>query len=436
MKRIGLLLAILLVSALALAQEPPDSSGFVPIIKQARRDRVAVPNFRGDPGPAGLLTQSLREGFNMLGLCELVDPASYPDLALPGAANDFSAYKMLRADYVVTGDVIRLDPTHYQVEIRCQSLGQDKMVLGKRYTGGPELVNRMALKFLDEFLNWLTGRPGALDSRIAYVSTPARTRGSQLHIMDSDGRHDLILNPARSLYFSPDWSPDGRYLIYTNYRAHNPDIYMADLEQSKEIKFFAAEGLNASPRWSPDGRSIAFAKENSGETDLYLLGVADKQLRQITSSRGNEISPTWSPDGHYLAFVSDRGGAPQIYLLDLSRGSEGPNNPAVRLTEGARSENPAWSPDGRFIAYSGMTGGQYDLFLIDMGGNRGARRLTATPANEEKPSWSADSRFLAYASNAAGTYDIYVTSIYGGTPRKLTSNAAKNIMPAWSPKQK
>lgn len=437
MKRIALLISVLTISALAFAQEPPpDQSGFVPIHGKIRRERVAVPAFRGDGHAAQLLTQSLREGFAMIGLFELVDPASYPDLSLPGAANDFSVFKVLGADYVVTGEAVRLDASRYQVEIRCQSLRQDKMVLGKRYSGGSDLLNRMALKYLDEFLNWLTGRAGGLDARIAYISTPAGTRGSTVRVMDTDGRHDSQLTTARSLYLSPAWSPDGRFLAYTGYRARNPDIYLADISQGKEVKFFASEGTNASPQFSPDGRSMAFSREENGNMDLFVITVPGKEVRRLTSSRGDEISPAWSPDGHYLAFVSNRGGSPHVYMIDLTRGAEGPGNPAVRLTEGSRAEYPAWSPDGRFIAYSGMVGGQYDIFLIDMGGSRGARRLTATPANEERPTWSADSRFLAYASNPGGNYDIYITSIYGGTPRRITTSAANDRMPAWSPKQK
>jgi len=436
--KMAVLLALIIFVPEAWGQ---DEYEFIPIIKKSTRTRVAVPDFHparqlpaNDPA-SPKLTRALRDTVDMTGLLELIPPDSYPGAGLPGEKENLAAWKLINADLLIRGDVARVGEKRYQVEFRCYDLKQDRMVLGKRYTGGSELFNRMVLKYMDELLYWLTGRKSALDSRIAYVSD--QTGRNEIRMMDTDGGNSQAVTGNKTLNLSPAWSPDGRYLLYVGYRDRNPDLYIRDVESTKDTKFYSASGLNIAGEFSPDGRWIAFCREDrDANVDVYVISREGRDLRRITTSAAIDVSPTWSPDGKLMAFVSDRVGTPQIYLLDLTRGAEGPNNPAVRLTyEGSYNSSPAWSPDGRYIAYTGRVGGQFDLFLIEMGGQgRPVKRLTATVANEEDPAWSPDGRFLAYDSTESGNYDIYIRSIYGGTPRRITSLAAKERMPAWSPK--
>jgi len=440
----GLLPALVIILMTALIAQPAaadDNYEFIVITKARQKIRVAVPTFRTPSGSdqigeeAAAITESMRETVRMTGLFELIPPDSYPDPIVPGGEENFSAWSLIRTDLLIRGDMAPLGSGRYQVELRLYDVKQKKMVLGKRYTGARDMLSRMSLRFMDEILGWLTPKKGALDARIAYVTD--RSRRDEIHVMDTDGSHDQAITTNRTMNLSPAWSRDGRYLVYTGYRARNPDLYIADLVENRTWRFFAREGLNNAAEFSPDGRMVAFNREAAdGNIDIYLMELGSKKLRRITTAWSVEVSPTWSPDGRYLAFVSDRTGSPQVYILDLSRGPETSNNPAVRITQdGSYNTSPAWSPDGRWIAYTGRVGGQFDLFLIDMGKEgKNVRRLTATIANEEDPTWSPDSRFLVYASNKYGNYDIFLMSIYGGSPKRLTTSPAKDRMPAWSPR--
>jgi TolB protein len=418
--------------------------GFIPIEIKSRTIRVAVPDFRpnGDISSGDVaiknLTGFMREMVLISGMFELVPPEAYPTPVIDSKKENYSAWKLINTDYLIRGDVARLTGGRYQVEFRCFSVSQGKMVLGKRYTGESELFNRMTMKFMDELLNWLSPSKGmgALDSKIAYASDV--TGRNEIRIMDTDGSHNEPLTTNRTLNLSPAWSPDGRYLVYTGYKNRNPDLYIWDKIKGKEMRFFSQAGLNQSAEFSPDGRNIAFSREGKdGNIDIYIIGTNGKNLRRVTNSRANEVSPSWSPDGNFVAFLSDRTGTPQVYMLNINKGPEKSGNSSIRLSrEGSYNSSPAWSPDGRWIAYTGRMGGQFDLFLIDMKANGSpVRRLTATVCNEENPSWSPDSRFLVYDSNKYGNYDIYIMSIYGGTPKRITRGPAKERMPAWSPRE-
>lgn len=416
-----------------------DDYEFIVIRKKGQKQRVAVPEFRtlselpkGDTS-VGELTRLMREGLEMTGLFEVVSPDSYPSSLLPGGREDMSAWRLIGVDILIRGDIAYIGKNKYQVEIRCFDVISKKMTLGKRYSGSAGLFNRMVMRYLDELLGWLTGRAGFLASRIAYVSDI--TGRNEIRVMDTDGSHNEAVTNNRTLNLSPTWSPDGRYILYTGYRARNPDLYLTDIDKNKEWRIFGKRGLNIAGEFRHDNKMIAFTREGEdGNIDIYMIGTDGRNLKRLTHAYAIEVSPTWSPDGKLLAFVSDRTGSPQIYILDLSQGAESQRNPAVRLSqEGRYNTSPAWSPDGQYIAYAGKVGGQFDLFLIRMyRSERPVERLTATKANEENPAWSPDSRFLVYDSNKAGNYDIQMMSIYGGTPRRLTKGAAKDSMPVWS----
>ena len=223
--KMAAVLALLFLVPAARGQEDYE---FIPIVKKSTPTRVAAPDFRGapqlpghDPAPA-MLTRALRDTVAMTGLFDLVPPASYPEPGLPGAKENLAAWKLINADLLVRGDVAMIGLKRYQVELRCYDLKQDRMVLGKRYTGGPEMFNRMVLKYMDELIQWLTGKRSALDSRVAYVSD--QTGRNELRIMDTDGANSQAITSNRTLNLSPAWSPDGRYLLYVGYRDRNPDL--------------------------------------------------------------------------------------------------------------------------------------------------------------------------------------------------------------------
>ena len=61
--------------------------------------------------------------------------------------------------------------------------------------------------------------------------------------------------------------------------------------------------------------------------------------------------------------------------------------------------------------------------------------LTSYPGVERHPAVSPDGKHVAFSWNGENqdNFDIYVKPIGSGTPRRLTTNAAEEVIPAWSP---
>jgi len=85
-------------------------------------------------------------------------------------------------------------------------------------------------------------------------------------------------------------------------------------------------------------------------------------------------------------------------------------------------ESPLWmrrsalSPDGTTIAfcYKG------DIFTVPAGGGR-ALQITSHAAYDTEPVWSPDSKRIAFSSDRMGSMDVYVVDKEGGVPSRLTT---------------
>ena len=79
---------------------------------------------------------------------------------------------------------------------------------------------------------------------------------------------------------------------------------------------------------------------------------------------------------------------------------------------------PAISPDGTTIAFAYKG----DIYSVPVGGGE-ARQLTTNAAFDSHPVWSPDSKKIAFASDREGSIDVFVIDAKGGTPTRLTTNS-------------
>ncbi|MBN9383824.1 MAG: PD40 domain-containing protein [Chitinophagaceae bacterium] len=73
-----------------------------------------------------------------------------------------------------------------------------------------------------------------------------------------------------------------------------------------------------------------------------------------------------------------------------------------------------------------------DIWVVDKNGGE-ARRITSTAAVESDPHFSPDGRWIAFTSNRSGVAAVYVVPAEGGAPTRLTWYPAGSNVRGWTP---
>jgi TolB protein len=397
-----------------------------------RKIPLAVPEFKnvtGDSKEAQLSKSAadfLSDCLDFTGYFKLLDREAFLyDPQMDGVITpniNFQNWTVIGAELLTTGRY-ELKDGRIGIELRLFDTFKGRRILGKRYSGKIEDQRSIILRFCSEIIHYLTGSKGVFDSKLAFVSTGSGNK--EIYTCEFDGHNPRRLTYNNAITLSPAWSTDGNWLAYTSYKGDNPDLYIRNLRNEREISI-ARQGINITPDWVPGKFELAATLSFSGDPEIYLLTGEGKIIKRLTRKPGSDVSPSWSPDGKKFAFVSNRSGSPQIYIKDITTGE------VSRLTfEGRYNTQPSWSPRGNKIAYSSKVDGWFHIFVIGLDGGYSVQ-LTYDAGNNEAPSWSPDGSLIAFSSTREGPSRIYVMTAYGTDQRRLLVVTGEQTNPKWS----
>ncbi|MDX1396765.1 MAG: hypothetical protein R3195_20475 [Gemmatimonadota bacterium] len=179
------------------------------------------------------------------------------------------------------------------------------------------------------------------------------------------------------------------------------------------------------PQWSPDGRQLVFASNQPGNFDIFVSSGDGSNAINVTNTPGvDEFAPDWSPDGGKLVF-SFTGGGVGLAVVNAD-GSE-------RQTVSTSIDfEPAWSPDGSSIAFNRTENGNVDIYIMSSDGST-LTRLTTDPAVDARPAWSRDGSQIAFETFRDGNWEIYVMDSDGDGQTNVTNSPQQEFRANWSP---
>ena len=247
--------------------------------------------------------------------------------------------------------------------------------------------------------NWQIGEPDELWV-VSSAGAAAPTR-----LLSERGR---ITSP-------PQWSSDGRFVIFSSNRTGHPSLYRVPLDSPD---YAAAITQAGTPVWDPavsrHGYRLAYERllRSLSIWQLDLTDSAEKRPYLVISSTSDTDQgpgPQFSPDGKRLAYMSDRNGTMEIWIANRDG-----SNP-FQLTAVGGAGTPRWSPDSQTIAFDvGSTTGEK---IVTMNLHGGAPQVLAEGVC---PSWSRDGKWVYFASDRGGGRQVWKVPAAGGPPVQVT----------------
>jgi Tol biopolymer transport system component len=291
------------------------------------------------------------------------------------------------------------DATRYDDLFATWSPDGQTIAFTSNRTGDPEIYT---VRLDGSGLTRLTSTPGrdahpsfSPDGRRIAFQSLRQGGHTRIFLMNADGSDERALTTNTGFCGVPVWSPDGSRLAFQcsadSTKLGEQDapwrIYLIDVATGKTEIRTGGPGNDQVPNWSPDGRELVFYSDRSGIDQLYLLELASGQTRQITKEPGSHRGAAFSPDGLTIACIfQGYGVAGDVHLLDR----DGSNRRRV-TSSGLQYGVPFFSPDGGSLLFQDDTPEGQRIWIVGTDGSN-LRRVDMGPV----PGQSAGFQVLGF----------------------------------------
>lgn len=201
----------------------------------------------------------------------------------------------------------------------------------------------------------------------------------------------------------PSISPDGNQIVYVRNSKdvmtdkNLSNLWIVNFDGTKNRPLTTGNQNDFSPQWSKDGKKLLFKSNmQDDKMKLFMMWMDTKAVLPLTNLPQSPGAVAWSNDSEYIAFT--------MFVPESSESLiKMPSKP-----EGAKWNSPPiyidkmnYRGDGQGYLKPGYT----QLFMLSTDGGS-PRQLTDSKYDHGSPSWSADGKKLYFSANLKEGADL------------------------------
>ncbi len=206
-------------------------------------------------------------------------------------------------------------------------------------------------------------------------------------------------------------------------------LYIANADGSNR-KLVADLGMD--PEFSADGSQLLYSSWTNDARGIHRIAANGSSDSQV-SQRNEDVLPSWSPDGSRYVYATRAGLGSDItkraYSIRVADASSKATQDPPPFVE--RAQYPNWGSNDKIVFRD--CGFPTDTCGLSVVNSDGSGKTEVTNINSTAPAWSPDASRVAFTSDYGGNWDIYIINASGGSPSRLTTDAAEDGLPTFSP---
>ena len=167
---------------------------------------------------------------------------------------------------------------------------------------------------------------------------------------DQDFGFDYISQPGLRWNTVPwmSWSPDGDRLAYMVRHGKGKALAVQNVVTRELEELIDLDTIDEpeSPDFSPDGRRVVFSALSRAVGDIYEIDLDTREVTNLTNSALADYAPFYSPDGSTIVHLSRVSGNNKLFRIDRETGQR------RQLTFGTHDEAGGQFIDERTIVFA------------------------------------------------------------------------------------
>ena len=180
-------------------------------------------------------------------------------------------------------------------------------------------------------------------------------------IVNADGGNPRQLTANSRVNLSPAVAPDGRSIVFLSDRTSTPHLWRMNVDGSDQRQLTNGSG-EKSPQFSPDGRWVVYTKV-FGKATVWKVPAGGGEPAQLNDKYSTH--PTVSPDSKLVAYRYRDENTPWRIAVAPLEGGEPLRTFDLPATFGVPLR---WTPDGRAVAYVDTRGGVSNIVAQPLDG--------------------------------------------------------------------